>query len=110
QSDAASSFHLYDQRTSAVAFHRDARFGGEGGEEALQDAVILGVVLAAEAHEWFGSYLFQRDGFQPSEGMRSGQRHAPGIGAQQFKVDACSLLVGGLDHDREFERSVLQSG
>jgi hypothetical protein len=32
---------------------------GDGGGDALEDAVILGVVLAAGNHEWFGSYLFQ---------------------------------------------------
>jgi hypothetical protein len=31
----------------AVAFHREARFGADGGEDAVEDAVILGVVLAA---------------------------------------------------------------
>ena len=54
-SDAASGFHFGDQRTGAVAFHRDAWFGGDGGEDAVEDAVILGVVLAAENYEWFGS-------------------------------------------------------
>jgi hypothetical protein len=42
---------------ASVAFHRDARFGGDGGEDALEDAVILRVVLAAESDEWLGSYL-----------------------------------------------------
>jgi hypothetical protein len=61
----ASTSH--DQRTGAVAFHRDAWLGGDGGEDALEDAVTLRVVLAAESDEWFGSYLFQGDGFEPSE-------------------------------------------
>ena len=42
--------------------------------------------------------------------MRSGQRHAPRVGAQQFKLDARGLLVGGLDNEREFECAVVQSG
>jgi hypothetical protein len=36
QSDSASGFHFEDDRTGAVAFHRDARFGGNGGEDALE--------------------------------------------------------------------------
>ena len=28
-------------------------------QDALEDAVIFGVVLAPENHEWLGSYLFQ---------------------------------------------------
>ena len=42
--------------------------------------------------------------------MRSGQRHAPRVGAQQFKLDARCLLAGELDHDREFKGGVVQSG
>ena len=34
RSDAASGFHFCDQRTGAVAFHRDAWFGANGGEDA----------------------------------------------------------------------------
>ena len=45
--------------------------------------MILRVVLATESDEWFGSYLFQGDGFGPSERMRRAQRHAPRVGAQQ---------------------------
>jgi hypothetical protein len=48
QSEAASGFHFGDQRTSAVAFHRNAWFGADGGEDAVEDVVILGVVFAAE--------------------------------------------------------------
>ena len=59
QNDAASGFHFGDNRTGAVAFHCDERFGGNEGEHALENAVILGVVLAAENHERLGSYLFQ---------------------------------------------------
>jgi hypothetical protein len=47
------------------------------------------IILATESEEWFGNYLFQRDGFQPSKGMRSGQRHAIRVSAQRFKLDAC---------------------
>ena len=72
--------------------------------------MILRVVLATESDEWFGSYLFQGDGFGPSERMRRAQRHAPRVGAQQFKLDARGLLAGGLDHEREFQGGVLQSG
>jgi len=45
QSDATSGLHFSDQRTRAVAFHRDAWFGMNRGEDALGDAVILGIVL-----------------------------------------------------------------
>ena len=72
--------------------------------------MILGVILAAESDERFGSYLFQRDGFQPSEGVRSAQRHAPRVGAQQFKLDARGLFACWLRPYREFERGVVQSG
>src|SRR2546427_2992803 len=75
QSNAASSFHFSDKRTGAVAFHGDVRFGADGGEEAVEEVVILGVVLAAESDERFGDELFQRDGFQAGERMRSGHRH-----------------------------------
>src|SRR5271166_63585 len=107
QCDAMPGFYFNEERTGAVALHRDARFGGDGGEDALEDAVILG---GAESDEWLGSYLFQGDRFEPSERMRSGQRHAPRVGAQQFKLDAHCLLAGELDHDGEFKLGVVQSG
>jgi hypothetical protein len=72
--------------------------------------MLLRVVLAAESDEWFGSYLFQGDGSQPSARMRSGQRYAPRVGAQQLKLDVRGLLAGGLDHECEFECAVVQSG
>src|SRR5256886_2105589 len=79
-----------------VAFHRDAWFGADGGEDAVDNAVILGVVLAAESDERFGSQLFQRDRFQPDEGMRSRHRYTQRVSAQQFKLDACGLPAIGL--------------
>jgi len=66
QGDAASGFHFSDQRTDAVACHRDARFGGDRGEDPFEDPVILGVILAPETDDGFSSQLFQRDGFQPA--------------------------------------------
>jgi hypothetical protein len=38
--------------------------------------------------------------------MRSARRHAIRVTAQRFKLDACDLLAGGLEGDREFERSI----
>ena len=42
--------------------------------------------------------------------MRSVQRHAPRVGAQQFKIDARRLIAGELDQHREFKGGVVQSG
>ena len=67
QSDAAFGFHLGNQRTGAVAFHRDTRCGADGSEDAIEEVIILRVVLAAETDERFGSQLLQRDGFQPGQ-------------------------------------------
>src|SRR2546426_959411 len=108
QSEAASGLHFRDERTGAVAFHRDARFGVDGGEDAVDNAVILGVVFAAETDERFGSQLFQRDRFQPGEGMGSRHRYAQRVSAQQFKLDTCGLpAIGLVDHYREVQRGVL---
>src|SRR5438128_1999127 len=35
-------------------------------------SLSVGIILAAETDEWFGSDFVQRDGFQPGERMRSG--------------------------------------
>jgi hypothetical protein len=48
QSDAASGFHFSDQGTRAVAFKGNAWFAMNKGEDALKDAVDLGVVFARE--------------------------------------------------------------
>ena len=48
---------FHDQRTDAVAFHRDAWFGGDRGEDPFEDAVILGVILAPETGDGFSSQL-----------------------------------------------------
>ena len=66
QSDAASGLHFSDQRTRAVAFHSDAWFAMNRGEDALKDAVDLGVVFARENDEWFSCQLFQRDSQLPA--------------------------------------------
>ena len=88
QSDAASGLHFRDQRTGAVAFHREAWFGMKGGEHAVEEVVILGGSLCGWDRQVVRPLIFQRDGFQPSKGMRSGQRHAPRVSAQAFKLDA----------------------
>src|SRR5207245_1619692 len=38
------------------------------------------------------------------------QRYAQRVSAQQFKLDTCGLFATGLDHDRDLQRGVLQSG
>jgi hypothetical protein len=65
-------------------------------KEALEEAVILGVVFAAETDERFGGQLFQRNGFQPGERMRSGHHHPQWLGAQEFKLDARAAWLMGL--------------
>src|SRR5207237_7227782 len=81
----------------------------DGREEAFETAVVLGVILAAEADERFCSQLVQRDGFQPGEGMRRRHRYAQRVGPQQFKPDACGLVADGLaDHDGEVQCGVLK--
>ena len=48
--------------------------------------------------------------FSRAKGCASGHRHAQWVGAQHFKLDACGLVAGGWDHDREFQRGISQSG
>src|SRR5207247_425864 len=99
-----------DQRTGTVTFHRDAWFGAERSKDAVDEEVIFGVVLASETDEWFDSDFLQGNGFQSSERMSSSHRYAQRVGAQQFKLDTCGLLAKGLEHDRDIQRGVLQSG
>jgi hypothetical protein len=44
----------------------DAWFAMNRGEDALKDAVDLGVVFARENDEWFSCQLFQRDSQLPA--------------------------------------------
>ena len=61
QSDATSGLDFRDQRSGAVAFHHDAWFGVDGSEDAVDDEVILRVILAAKTDERFAGYQTARD-------------------------------------------------
>jgi hypothetical protein len=50
----------------ALSFNGDAWFAMNRGEDALKDAVDLGVVFARENDEWFSCQLFQRDSQLPA--------------------------------------------
>jgi len=78
---------------------------------AKNDKLLSRSILERFREAWLGGtdnarYLFQRDRFQPGEGMRPGQCHAPHVAAQRFKFDSRCLLADRLDHNREFERAI----
>ena len=52
--NASTSFNFSDERTGAVAFHRDARLDTERTKDAVKTNVILGVILPTKADQWNG--------------------------------------------------------
>ena len=89
--DASTSFDFRDERTGAVAFHRDARLDTERIEDALKADVILGVILPAKTDQWFSSDLFQSDGFETGKSMRRSECDANRIVPQRFEFQTFRL-------------------
>jgi len=104
----ASTFVISELALSA--FHRDARFGGDGGEDAVENAVILGVVLcggdrtSGSAASLSNVIDFSRGDAQPS----SRRTTVSGRSNSNWIPVFCPPWL--VDIPASFQRGVLQSG